>query len=61
MPVRWPMLRARVVKRGPVWSAFGDDGFWMGDSSYWGVALAMALGESVNDARRAARVKPVTP
>jgi len=44
--------KSRVVKRYGVWRAYSGNGDWLGDSTYWTVALALALGESVNDALR---------
>ena len=44
------LAKSRVVKRYGVWRAYSANGQWLGDSSYWTVALAIALGESVNDA-----------
>jgi len=47
MPLGWPnRVRARVRKRGREWHAWNDGGEWLGCSSHWRVALALALGES---------------
>lgn len=49
------LARSRVVKRYGVWRAYSADGDWLGDSSHWTVALALALGESTNEPLRVIR------
>jgi hypothetical protein len=38
---------AKVVKRDGIWTAFDPAGRWLGGSSRWAVAVALALGEPV--------------